>query len=54
VTASSDEVAPQNKENIQAASKIFLAELANKHCWPAGAKKESMAKEVLLQANAKA
>ena len=36
-TASSDGVAPQTKENVQAASKKFLAKLANKHCWPAGA-----------------
>lgn len=51
---SSGGVAPHTKDNVQTASKIFLAELASKHCWPAGNLKASMAQEALSQANAAA
>jgi hypothetical protein len=53
-TTVSDPVASEDKSNIDEANKVFVADLANKHAWPAKDMKETMAKEALSQANAKA
>ncbi|KIM76559.1 hypothetical protein PILCRDRAFT_12618 [Piloderma croceum F 1598] len=47
-------IASEYKSNIDEANKVFIADLANKHAWPSKDMKETMAKEALSQANAKA
>ena len=50
----SDAVASEDKSNIDKANKVFIADLVNKHAWQSKDMKETMAKEALSQANAKA
>ena len=54
VSRSSSALLSDNKSTIQYASKVFLVDLTNINCWPAGVTKTKMSAEALLQANVNA